>query len=317
MTRLGAALRDGGLHPRALAAWAGTDRLSALPRLRITLATRELTPAGAVLALFVGGDDVPVDRLRGLDLAALHDLALVDVVGPAVRARVAVLPIGASLVVCDRQDRAADRDLVCWPDDSSYHLAGALPPGRKARWLDLGCGSAVAPLGRPELAEAIVCADINPRAVEFARLGAALSGVGHVTTWQADLGDGVPPGPYDLVSCNCPIPQAGEDPRRPRWQQAGADFVGRVFGHAAALVAPGGIVVVHALAEALAPAVAELPGERVIVTYTPDGAQGFGVAWWRPDAEPRHVVARRSLTALRPHLSHEDRTAALDGPAAC
>ena len=58
--------------------------------------------------------------------------------GNEVHAEVAILPAGPSLVVCDRHDAAPTSDRVCWPDDSSYHLAGSLPPGRHAAWFDLG-----------------------------------------------------------------------------------------------------------------------------------------------------------------------------------
>jgi len=33
-----------------------------------------------------------------------------------------------------RLDAPTERALVCWPDDSSHHLATAIPPGRRADW---------------------------------------------------------------------------------------------------------------------------------------------------------------------------------------
>jgi len=303
---LGAALRAAGLHPRALAAWAGTDRLSALEHAERPAAT----PAAAVLALFVAGADVPAALLARLDLDALARAGLIDRTGEHVRARRAVLPIGEALVACDRADAPATRELVCWPDDSSYHLARAIPPGRRARWIDLGCGSAFAPLYRPALADAIVAADLNARAVELAALGAALSGLPHIHAVHADLGEGLAGG-AELVTCNAPIPAASGEPM---WRATTGDFVARAYEHAARLVAPRGTVVVHAALDALAPVVAALPGERVVVAYTPAGAhREFAVAWWQPGGEARHVAARRALDTARPHLDHADRDAALAG----
>ena len=155
LSTLGSRLRYGGLSPRALAAWAGSDRLSALPALLPR--QRPLTPASTLLALFVAGDDVPIDQVPEID--ALHRHQLVDVAGALVHARVAILPLGPSLIVCDRLDTDDSLDVVCWPDDSSYHLALALPQARVARWLDLGCGSAFAALFRPELATSITATD--------------------------------------------------------------------------------------------------------------------------------------------------------------
>ncbi|HEY5952607.1 MAG TPA: methyltransferase, partial [Kofleriaceae bacterium] len=183
-----------------------------------------------------------------------------------------------------------------------------------ARWLDLGCGSAFAALLRPELAQQIVAADLNPRAVRYATLGCELSGLGHVTIVQADLADGVAPdlrGSCELVTCNAPIPEPAGAPYRARWRITDTTFIERLFVHARAFVAPDGMVVVHAALDALEPVLAELPGHRVVIAYTPEDVRGFAVAWWRPDGENRLVRARRPLTAMRPHLTHEDRIAAM------
>ena len=312
---IGKRLRDAGLHRRALAAWAGTDRLSALPARLAELAARPITPASAVLALFVAGVDVPVAMLRavaGLDQNAPDDL--VERRGASFRARVAILPIGSSLVVCDRADTLPDRDTVYWPDDSSYHLASALPPGRVERWLDLGCGSAFAALARPELGTAILGTDLNPRAIHYARLGAALSGLEHLALREGNLGEAVPAawrGASTLVSCNAPIPGAA-DPAR--WRATTSEFFTTLFEHAETVVAESGTVVVHGALAALGPVAAAARGERVVVVYTPaTETHAFAVAWWRPHAEGRHVTARRALTIDRPHLDHDDRVTALAG----
>lgn len=321
MTPLAAAgsrLRHAGLSPRALAAWAGSDRLAALPALLPDAAARPATPASTLLALFVAGEDAPIERVP--ELEALHRAGLVEVSGRRVCARVSILPLGPSLLVCDRLDTDDSLAVVCWPDDSSYHLALALPPGRRARWLDLGCGSAFAALLRPDLASAIVAADLNERAVRYARLGCELSGIRHATATVSDLGDHLAAdlrGCCELVTCNAPIPTSGptpgDAPYRTHWRITDVSFVDRLFGHARAFVAPDGMVVVHAALDALEPVIDQLPGERVIVAYTPEHVRGFAVAWWRPDGEDRLVRARRPLTAWRPHLTHEDRLAALAG----
>ena len=59
-------------------------------------------------------------------------------------------------------------------------------------------------------------------------------------------------------------------------------------------------------------------GELVLVAYTPadhalGGGREFAVAWWRPDAAPCRVLARRELAPARPHVDHTDREAALAG----
>ncbi len=321
LAALGAQLRNAGLHARALAAWAGTARLSALPARLDAMPAGPPTPAAAILALFVAGADVARDRLRTLPDAAIAQLAawqMIDRDAGQLRARVAILPLGAALLVCDRLDAPVEHDLVCWPDDSSHHLATAIPPGRRARWSDLGCGSAFAPLARPELAHQIAGVDINPRAIHHARLGAALSGLSQLTISRGDIGD--PHEPADLVTCNAPMPHpAGAHDRLQTampevWRRADPDFFPRLWPALARAVRPGGMAVVHAATAAILPALSDAPGERVVVTCTPDGVPGFAVAWWRPDAPPRLATARRALTPERPHLDPRDRDDALARP---
>ncbi|HEY1815831.1 MAG TPA: methyltransferase [Kofleriaceae bacterium] len=271
---------------RALAAWAGTDRLSALDPAR--LAALPVTRASAELALFVAGVDVPLAWIAP-ELAELAE------------ARVALLPTARGVIVCDRHDAADSPDRVCWPDDSSYHLARSIPPGRRASWLDLGCGSAFAMLERPELAERLVAVDVNPRAVDFARRGAALSGVARLEVIEADATRFDPGETFELVTCNPPIP--GGD--GPLWRGTSAGVVAAMIANAGRLVAPGGLVVVHAALDQLE----ALPGASIVVAYTPEAAHGFGVAWWQPDGEPRQIRGRRELTADRPHLDPADRDA--------
>ncbi|MDX2090598.1 MAG: methyltransferase [Kofleriaceae bacterium] len=304
---LGHRLVVAGLTEQALLAWAGTYRLSMLPRVVPELAARPVVPAATALALFVGGAALPVDGVaKRLPLDALLAHGLVERAGDRVRATVALLPLARSLLVCDRLDASDHEDLVCWPDDSSYHLASALGPERVARWLDLGTGSAFAPLARPEHAAEITGSDLNPRAVRFATLGLALSGIGHVTAVTAELAD-APTALAELVTCNAPIP---EDPDRAVWRRTDRAFFDRLWPAARARLVSGGQIIVHATLDALP---ADLPGEVAVVVYTPPGMRAYAVQWWTPDAPDRRVVGYRELTSARPHLDARDRTDLLVG----
>lgn len=303
--QLGAQLRAAGLTSRALDAWA-TTRLAALPGWLADRPARATTPAGALLELLVAGAEVPRALVRGpIDALIAH--GLVAQAGDHLRAELAILPHRAGFLVCDRLDAPVSRERVSWPDDSSDHLARAIPPGRRPRWLDLACGSAFAPLARPQLADALAAADLNPRAVRCAQLGARLSGVA-LTCAVADIAE--PQLAADLVTCNAPIPDAA--PVSPElWRRAEPGFFDRLWPALAAAVRPGGLIVVHAALAPLRAGLADAAGERAIVRYTPDHLPGFAVAWWRPDGPARLVEAARVLTADRPHLDPEDRDAAL------
>ena len=300
---LGDRLRAAGLTPRALAAWAGSERLVPLPVRQSALRARPPVPAAAALAMFVSGAERTVDQLALLPLDELLAAGLVERAGDTVRARVAVLPLGHALLVCDRADAPREPELVCWPDDSSYHLASSLPPDRRARWIDLGCGSAFAALVRPGLADRLVGVDLNPRAVTYARLGLALSGVEHAEVVLADAA--ADHGDAELVTCNAPIP---DDPHAAIWRRTDAGFFRRLAASIPPRLAPGGFAIIHTTREALP----ELPGERVFVAYSP-GTPAFGVLWWRPDAPALAISAHRPLTLARPHLDPQDRADALAG----
>lgn len=215
-----------------------------------------------------------------------------------------MLPVRHGLVVCDPPDDAS-QDAVCWPDDSSEHLANALVQEGGAHWLDLGCGSAYAQLARPDLVREIHGVDLNPRAVRYARLGAELSAFGFFTATEGDLA--VPAriaGRCSLVTCNAPIPNLAA----PLWRATrDATLFPRLLAATRTALAPRGLAVFHAAREALAPLLAELPGERVVVTYTPPAhVPAFCVAWWRPDGPTRLANFARELTADRPHVEPQD-----------
>jgi SAM-dependent methyltransferase len=329
-------LREAGLNSQALAAWAGTDRLSALgARVRSLLerAVPASTPlpervpvggppqmprggapppfggppssdpqlpssptlGGATLALFVAGASVRRERLQLL-AGALPELAWRGWItgDDIVTATVAILPLGTSLIVCDRLDTPVDTNTVSWPDDSSYHLARALPRGK--RWLDLGCGSGFATLLRREVASEIVGVELNPRAARYAAASAELSGIDHFTVHTGDLATAT--GEFDLISCNAPIPG---DASPACWRRADDGFFDRLWDVCRACAAPYATIVVHGVLSALR---VPLPGERIIVDYTPDAS--FGVLWWCPDAPDRLVIRHRALTPERPHVDASD-----------
>lgn len=293
MNELGSKLRAMGLVPRALAAWAGTDRLSGLYPSR--LADQPITPASIALAMFVAGVDLEIDRAARLPLDDLLAAGLVERSRTRVWATLALLPLRSSIIACDRADAAETEHLVCWPDDSSYHLLSAIPRGTYGHWHDLACGSAIAMLARPELATTRTATDLNPRAVAFAQLGAALSGRA-LGVGVGDVGGGI--GEPDLVTCNAPMPaapgSAADD--EPIWQRTSGRFFEALFARREPLI------VVHCVREAIP---VDLPGERLVATYTM-GEPAFSILWWRPHRPRRAAEVLRPATADRPHVDLAD-----------
>lgn len=92
------------------------------------------------------------------------------------------------------------------------------------------------------------------------------------------------------------------------WRHTDGAFFARLWAAVPArlVVHTDSLAVIHARRDAIP---AALPGERLIVTYTPPGVPAFAVLWWRPFAAPRHTETARMLTVERPHVDAADRDA--------
>jgi SAM-dependent methyltransferase len=240
--------------------------------------------------------NLPIDQLLHAKLLAKHE--------GLIYAPVSVLPLRDSLIVCDRLDTPDSRERVSWPDDSSYHLLGAIPAKpRRKKWVDIGCGSGFAQLALPNLADEMVGIDVNPRAAQHARQGGLLSGVDRMDARVQDVNGFALKGQMaDLITCNAPLPDAAT---QAVWRRADPGFFQALWLTIHDNLQHGGMAIIHC-ARQLIPA--DLPGERVIVAYAPDMA----VVWWVPTAPELFAMLDRPLTKERPHIDADDREDALD-----
>lgn len=169
-----------------------------VPALR---ATAELDPLAVLIRLFWLG--VPV---RGPIPAELVDAGLV--VGD--RAAYHVQPWGADgYLVSDRKVRPGDAPLrpdhVVGAGGASANLAQLVTRRPVERALDLGTGSGVQALELAGRAERIVATDVNPRAVELARMSWQLSGVTGVDARVGSMFEPVEGELFDLIVANPPF----------------------------------------------------------------------------------------------------------------
>ncbi len=223
----------------------GVVAASALAREELVPALRETAaddPMAALIRLWWLGATVPAARLA----PEVLESELVRVEGDQVCATVHLQPWETGgYVVSDRKVRPGDPSLrsdhVVGAGGASANLAQLVTRREVRRALDLGTGCGVQVLHLDRRAEDIVATDVNPRAVELARLSWRLSGVHDVDARVGSTFDPVEGELFDLVISNPPfvISPGGEL----TYRETGADgdaFCRELVRRTPAYLNPGG-----------------------------------------------------------------------------
>jgi methylase of polypeptide subunit release factors len=240
-----------------------------------------------VRALFL---QLPVERT---DLvAALGERAVdaLEAIGFAERAdvyrpRARILPVGDLYVASDDYPAHDDED----PPDyvAAYTLTSRVcdcltPRVRGARVLDVGTGSGVQALLAARHASHVVATDINPRALAFTELNAAMNGFTNVEVRLGSLFEAVGGERFDLITCNPPYVVSPEN----RWAYRDGGLQGdelsrRVMLSAADHLADGGFVTM--LASWVADSEETADDRPVAWAKTLDGCDVWILSAWEAD----------------------------------
>jgi methylase of polypeptide subunit release factors len=212
---------DGCLDLLGAVAYAALSRAETVPAVR---ATRGGGPLEILVRLFLLQRPVPYDRARaalpGLERYEADGWLVRD--GDEVRATVDVRPYAGDggddwWIVSDLGcavggaggigsapgvDRA---DLVLGVGGASTTLAGLTVREPVGSALDLGTGSGIQALHASRHATRVTATDLNPRALDFARLTLALSGAGEPDLRQGSLFEPLGEERYDLIVSNPPF----------------------------------------------------------------------------------------------------------------
>ena len=203
-------------------------RLGVFPRLGVnfwqTLRSgwipNEKDPVDTLLALFVDGDAVPVDRLRAHVSSEFVDAALemrlVEEAGGFLESKLCLFCCYGKYIVTDRAAKNTAINQVMWLWGESFILGGLVKRCPRRRAVDLCTGSGVHALLASDHCEAVVGGDINPRAIDFARFNAALNGIGNVEFVLSDL--------FDSVESTCDLLLANPPYAPDKAAQAGDNF---------------------------------------------------------------------------------------------
>jgi methylase of polypeptide subunit release factors len=247
---LGNALRRIGYDEDAITSVLGEDAFGSGPEEFETLARRAPdSRLGTAVQLFFLEQPLSrreVERALGeqaVEALAASGLARVDDddVEPLAR----ITGVGDLLVASDRlttDDAHSDPpDYVATYSPMSQRCDALTPRPEVDRALDLGTGNGVHALLAARHARHVVATDVNPRALAYTSLNAALNGLDNVECRQGSLFEPVAGEMFDLITCNAPFVISPE--RRFVYRDggmAGDEFSEQVVAGVAERLADGG-----------------------------------------------------------------------------
>jgi methylase of polypeptide subunit release factors len=150
----------------------------------------------------------------GVDAAVRIGLATED--GGRLVPRARVVPTEGLLLAFDTFSLGED-DPPGWVGSFSptaYWLAALTPRGHVERALDIGTGNGAHALLAAGHADRVVATDVNPRALAFTTVSAAMNEIDNVETRLGSLFEPVAGETFDLITCNAPYVVSPER----RWQ---------------------------------------------------------------------------------------------------
>ena len=224
--RLGTALRRAGYSEDAIHRLLGEDAYSS-ERADTPAEERRLpnTPLATLVRLLFLQLPVSVQDAEAAlgreSVEALEATGLAEV-GDRVRSRARILPIGKVLLASDGFSRDGDdpADYVATYTPTARVLDSLTPRPRVDRALDVGTGSGIHALLAAQHARHVIATDVNPRAIAYTELNAALNGLRNVECRRGSLFEPVEGETFDLITCNAPYVVSPER----RWVYRDSEF---------------------------------------------------------------------------------------------
>lgn len=208
-------------------------------------------------------------------VAALLGLRLAEADGSLIRPRARIVPVEGLLMAFDGFARGADDPVgfVAPYTPTASWLAALTPRRRVARALDVGTGNGIHALLAAAHCEQVIATDVNPRALSYTAINAALNGLRNVETRLGSLYEPVAGELFDLITCNAPYVVSPES----RWQYRDGglpadELSQRVVEQAAAALVEDGLasLLVSWVAES-----EEEPDERIVAWLNHSGCDAW------------------------------------------
>ncbi len=217
---LSAALARLAYGEESVEALLGEDGVAAGPE-DVAVFSRRLpgTPLGVALRLLLL--QLPVDEAEGSialgqdAVEALLTLGLVVADGERLVPRSRIMPVEGLLISFDGFSTRDDpRGYVSTFSPTTAWLTALTPRHRVASAVDIGTGNGAHALLAARHSDRVVATDLNPRALAYTEINAALNGLDNVETRLGSLFEPVAGETFDLVTCNAPYVVSPES----KWQ---------------------------------------------------------------------------------------------------
>jgi Methylase of polypeptide chain release factors len=191
------------------------------------------------------------DLISADELQQLHAAQVLQEEQGLLRSRVRWSSLDDLLLVHSAYPTEASDAVFFGPD--SYRFAQVIHdhlqrnPTRVQHAVDIGCGSGVGALliARAAQHAQVSAVDINPLALRYTAINAALAGVGNVSVEPSDLLDGIS-GQFDLIVANPPyMLDAGQRTYRHGGGALGAELSLRIVEQARERLSPGGSLLLY------------------------------------------------------------------------
>jgi methylase of polypeptide subunit release factors len=181
--------------------------------------------ATVIRAFFLGVPVPTADAERALGRAAVEAAGATGLaeVGKELVPGARILPVDELLIAADGYSRGTHdpEDYVAAYSPTSHVCASLTPRHRVARALDVGTGSGAQAVLAAAHADHVVATDVNPRALEYTLLNAALNGMSNLEVRRGSFFEPVDGETFDLITCNAPYVVSPE--RRWTYRDAGRE----------------------------------------------------------------------------------------------
>ncbi len=214
-------------------------------REEIVVAERRLSesPVETAIRLLYLQLPVPESRIDSGMAEALLTLGLASRVAGELVPHARIIPVDDTLLASDGFTRDADDppDYVATYTPTARTCDLLTPRPRCRRALDVGTGSGIHALLAAAHAKHVVATDVNPRALAYTELNAALNGHDNIECRQGSFFEPAGDETFDLITCNAPFVISPEQ----RWAYRdsafnGDDLTAHVVREASARLADGG-----------------------------------------------------------------------------